>query len=340
MKYRRLGRTGYDVSAVSLGGVAFCWLEEKESGELIEAALEQGVNLLDLYAGTGRKIRSHLGRHRDRFWLATRGTAESVDECLAEFGVDRIDIFQITMVDSPPQYDEARRQAEKLQAARSAGKVRFLGIGTHDPELYPRIARDGVFDTILFSFNFIDESFLESDFFAQTEANDVGLLVMKPLAGGNIRRAVPALKYVLQHPVSSALVGMASLREVAQDTAVPDGSLELAPEEQAYIEDTRAKLGTSFCRLCGHCIWPDPCPQGIQVRNMMMLKTFALQIRSQTVSDEELAKIEACTRCGTCEERCPYDLPIADLLPEKVAEYRRIVASPRLRGERLDLDDA
>ena len=338
MKFRRLGRTGFEISEVSLGGVAFCWLEEKDCGALIDAALEQGVNFLDVYMGTGSRIRTHLSRHRDRIWLSTRGNADALNKCLKEFSLDRIDIFQITMVDSPEQYDDARRETEKLEKAREAGTIGFFGVGTHNPDFYPRIARDGVFDTILFSFNFIDESFLQSDFFEQAKANDVGLLVMKPLAGGNIRRATPALKYVLRHPVSSAVVGMASPGEVLEDTAVPNAPGELTAEEEAYIRKTRGELGDSFCRLCGHCIWPDPCPEGIQVRSMMMLKTFALQVRRQSVSDEELAKVETCTRCGTCVERCPYGLAIPDLLPQKVAEYRRILAAPGIRGERCDLE--
>ena len=328
MQYRRLGRTGYDASAVSLGGVAFFWLDEAQSGAVIDTCLARGVNLMDVYAGTGKTIRGHLARHRDSLFIATRGNASSLDHCLREFALDTIDLFQITTSDTVEQYEQALREFEKLERARTQGKIRFLGIGTHNPELYPRIARDGIADTVLFAFNFIDESFLRSDFFAAAAANDVGLLVMKPLAGGNIRRAIPALKYVLQHPISSAVVGMASVGEVLEDLPVADQDPALSAAEREYVETTRAELGTSFCRLCGHCIWPDPCPQGIHIRNMMMLKTFALQFRRQTMSDEELAKVETCTHCGTCLERCPYDLDIPSLLPAKVAEYRRILALP------------
>ena len=56
-----------------------------------------------------------------------------------------------------------------------------------------------------------------------------------------------------------------------------------------------------------------------------MLKTLAYQsgLRKK-ISDEILSKVEECTECGECENRCPYDLPIMELLPEKVDEYLKM----------------
>ena len=56
----------------------------------------------------------------------------------------------------------------------------------------------------------------------------------------------------------------------------------------------------------------------------MMAETLAMQMRRQSISDEELAKVDDCLRCGRCEEICPYDLPIMDLLPQKVQAHREM----------------
>ena len=50
-----------------------------------------------------------------------------------------------------------------------------------------------------------------------------------------------------------------------------------------------------------------------------------LRMRRETLSPEALAKVDNCQRCGRCEEICPYDLPIMDLLPEKVRRYPEMV---------------
>ena len=70
--------------------------------------------------------------------------------------------------------------------------------------------------------------------------------------------------------------------------------------------------------MCGHCIFPEPCPEGIQIRLVMMAETLAMQSRRAPLSEKTMAKVDDCQRCGRCEEICTYDLPIMDLLPKKV----------------------
>jgi len=324
MRKRVLGRTGLEVSEIGLGGVAFSWLSKNDCENLIGRCLDGGVNYLDVYVGTGRNIRDILRKRRNDFFISTRTDPEKVDEALRDLGLDYIDIMQITMVDAPEHYKAAVDGLEILQKHKEQGKIGFIGIGTHSFDLYMKIIEDGFFDTIMLPFNYIENEVIR-EVLPAAKKNRIGVLAMKPLAGGNIENAAASLKYILQYDVSSAVVGIASVEEAGQDLKVGSEDLKLSPDEERYLQNLERKLGKVFCRRCGHCIFPEPCPEGIEIRMLMMAKTIAMQTRSQTLSDELLDKVDECTRCGRCEEICPYNLPIMDLLPEKVKEYRELI---------------
>jgi len=324
MRKRIAGRTGLELSEISLGGVAFSWLEKGACEKLVTYCLDRGVNYLDVYVGTGAKICDVLRKRRNDFYISTRTDPEKVDDALKDLGLDYIDIMQITMVDADKHYEAAVDGLEILQRHKKQGKIGHVGIGTHCFDLYMRIIEDGYFDTIMLPFNYIENEVVEAVLPAAKEKN-IGILVMKPLAGGNIERAVPSLRYILQHDVTSAVVGIASIEEAGEDLKVGSESLDLAEDEERYLRGLEKSLGKAFCRRCGHCIFPEPCPQNIEIRMLMMAETIAMQSRRQTLSEELLKKVEQCTRCGRCENICPYNLPIMDLLPEKVKEYRGLV---------------
>jgi len=232
--------------------------------------------------------------------------------------------MQITMVDAEEHYADAVKGIEILKRHKEKGDIGFIGIGTHSLDLYMKIINDGHFDTIMLPFNYIENEITKEVIPAARE-REIGLLAMKPLAGGNIENATASLKYILKHEVASAVVGIASIKEAEEDIKVGEESIELTADEEKYLRELKEKLGSSFCRRCGHCIFPEPCPVGIDIRTIMFAETIAMQTRRQTISDETLDKVKECTQCGRCEEICPYDLPISELLPRKVEEYRELV---------------
>ena len=67
LRTRRLGRTDLAVTEISLGGVAFTSAEQDKSGAIINAALDAGVNYIDVYVGTGKVIGPHLAKINTTF---------------------------------------------------------------------------------------------------------------------------------------------------------------------------------------------------------------------------------------------------------------------------------
>jgi predicted aldo/keto reductase-like oxidoreductase len=108
---------------------------------------------------------------------------------------------------------------------------------------------------------------------------------------------------------------MADPAEIEQNLAAVNNEAPLSEEEQAGIEQVRAQLGTQFCRRCNYCA---PCTVGIAIPNVFLmqgyLERYGLADWAQGRYDAMPVKASACIQCGACEPRCPYQLPIREML--------------------------
>jgi predicted aldo/keto reductase-like oxidoreductase len=159
--------------------------------------------------------------------------------------------------------------------------------------------------------------------------HDVGLLGMKPFAGGTIRSATLAIKYLMQFKQVVPVPGIETVEEIEEIVRIVDGGEALTPEERAEIDRIHAETGDRFCRQCEYCM---PCEQGVLIPALMYTpRLWGLWSRERiltwpyvTASVESIAN---CTRCGICETRCPYRLPVRDMLVECAEFHRRAIAS-------------
>ena len=120
------------------------------------------------------------------------------------------------------------------------------------------------------------------------------------------------------------LPGMYSPEEVAENAAaIGDGS-PLTSEELEQVEALRRELGTSFCRRCGYCA---PCTVGIDIPNNFVfhgyLSRYGLEDWARGRYGAMAAHASDCVECGACEERCPYQLPIREMLKKVAADFGR-----------------
>ena len=157
---------------------------------------------------------------------------------------------------------------------------------------------------------------------------NVGTIIMKPFGGGAFSNANTALKFVLSREhVDIAIPGMMTVDEVEENFGVASDAHTISEGELELIERNRVELGSRFCRACNYC---QPCPQEVPI-------TFVLRAESQFLkrmgwrpgTEERIAeaveKAESCIECGECEGRCPYHLPIRQLLPERAASLSRLL---------------
>ena len=106
-----------------------------------------------------------------------------------------------------------------------------------------------------------------------------------------------------------------------------DEDIELTDDDWAKMDAIRDELGNRFCRQCMYCM---PCPNGVEIWLLTYMENlFRLWPRERVVSGwfaDAAETATKCVQCGECEERCPYGLPIRELIKENAEFYERQVS--------------
>lgn len=148
---------------------------------------------------------------------------------------------------------------------------------------------------------------------------------MKPLAGGAIEDGVTALRFVLANPdVTVAIPGMADTAEIFNNVAASSNLSPLTAEELEKIAKIRESLGTNFCRRCNYCA---PCTAGINISAVFLFEGYYSRYDLKDWAKARYSLLEKtasdCIACGVCEERCPYNLPIRNMLKKSAEIFGR-----------------
>ena len=269
-----------------------------------------------------------------------------LDEQLGKLQTDSIDFYLLhglrkarwpTMVEN-----DVFGWAEK---AKDEGKIRHLGFSFHDDlDLFKEIidAYDG-WTLCQIQYNYMDTEYQAGTMGLRYAASKgLAVVVMEPIQGG--RLAVPpppeiqaiwdeapvkrtpaewALQWVWNQPeVSVVLSGMSTMQHVVEnvESAGRSGPGTLTEEELELIERAKQKygeLGFIGCTGCRYCV---PCPQGVAIPEIFALYNQYYSTKDDSVKarySEQLAaenRASRCVECGQCEELCPQQLPIRDLM--------------------------
>ena len=202
---------------------------------------------------------------------------------------------------------------EALQKAKEAGKIRFLGVTSHSRPMAIKLIQTGLFSTVQFPFNFIEVD-AAGDLHPEARRLGLGILVMKPFAGGVIDNANVAFKYLRQFPDAIPLPGFDSVAAVDEVVSFYESPNRVVAEDEAMMDTYRRELGQQFCRRCEYC---QPCPQGVMITPAMGYQVVARRMSPQVSVEFSRAAMETvpkCVDCGVCITRCPYNLPIPTML--------------------------
>jgi len=151
----------------------------------------------------------------------------------------------------------------------------------------------------------------------------VGLVAMKPYAGGQIFVKMPpisptqCLAYVLSQPVSTAVTGVKNVEELRAALHYWVASHE--EKDFGPILDNVQRYLVGDCVYCDHCL---PCPQGINIGLVIHIADTAQYFPMDEIMAEYLVlpvKASECIACGECMERCPFDVDVVARM-QKAAE--------------------
>jgi uncharacterized protein len=271
---RALGKTGAQVSAIGLGGHHLGDPKSYDECErIVHEAIDAGVTFFDncweYHNGrseewAGRAIGSS-GKRKSLFLMTkvcTHGrqatmALEMLDESLRRLRTDYLDLWQIHGVafDNDPELAMAKGGVvEALDAAKRAGKVRFVGFTGHkDPSIHLKMIELGYpFDTVQMPLNCYDATWRSFEQRALPEANKRGIAVlgMKPMTGraGPIQKgdvtAAEMLRYAMSLPVATTLCGINTVEHLRENLEVARGFQPMTEGEMTALrEHCRAKAG-------------------------------------------------------------------------------------------------
>ena len=331
MEYRILGKTGLKISKLGFGGIPIQRIDAEGTKKLMHQLKEEGVNYIDTargYTVSEEYLGYGLEGIREHFVLATKSMAHTkeamakdIDISLKNLRTDYIDLYQ---VHNPTAADLEKVQApggalEALMEAKEAGKIGHIGVTLHSVDLLKEAVNFPWAETIMFPYNLVETQ--AEDLIKVCQEKNIGFIVMKPLAGGAIEDTTLALRYIVNNPgVSVVIPGMAKAEEVTQNLAAVNDASPLSDAEKEKIQALRDSLGTQFCRRCNYCA---PCTVGISIPALFILEgyysRYDLQDWAVARYKGSAVKASACVECGVCETRCPYNLPIRQML-KNVAE--------------------
>ena len=175
MQYRTLGRTGLRVSEIGLGGEWFNGLSQEESTAIVDTAIENGINYIDVFMPQA-PTRDHLGAalkgRRDKFiiqghlctiyeegqYTRTRDiekTKHSFRDLLKRLQTDYIDVGMIHYVDSEEDFQTVfdGPVLEYARELKKNGVIGHIGMSSHNPHIALKAVESGVVDVLMFSIN-------------------------------------------------------------------------------------------------------------------------------------------------------------------------------------------
>lgn len=335
MEKIRLGKTDFMVTRVGFGGIPIQRLTEEGAVEVVKSCLDHGINFIDTanaYSTSERRIGKAIAGRRDGLVLATKSTMRSRDgivkhleNSLTQLGVNHIDLYQFHAVSdfkSLAMVLDPDGPRAVLEEAKRAGKIGHIGITSHQIDVAKKAVESGQFATIMFPFNFVTDEAAQ-ELLPLCRKHDVGFIDMKPMAGGMIANARIAFKFLFQFPDIATIPGIEKTQEIDEIVGIFHESREITDAEKEEMRALKEKLGTTFCHRCDYC---QPCKEGIAISSVMTYPSFAARLPEEQIYGfwsalfDQAAK---CTKCGECEERCPYHLPIRDMMEDYYDLYER-----------------
>jgi aryl-alcohol dehydrogenase-like predicted oxidoreductase len=345
--YRPLGRTGFNMSDISFGCAGL------DDAGVARRGVERGITYFDTspdYSNAasekalGQGIR---GTPRDRLFVVSKFCTAAghlpndtpvpqlmaaVDASLQRLGTDHIDLIHIHAVNSLDRL-MAPNIHEGFDRLKQAGKVRFLGVSSHTPDLETVMAHavdSGRFDVIMVAYNFKNWPDL-GNIFHRARARGVGVVAMKTLKGARHTQladftpteresfAQAAFKWVLSNPdVSGLVVSMSSYQQI--DEYLFASGQPLTTADLTLLEKYDQLVARDYCRPgCGACL--DRCPFGVPVDDVMRYTMYAENYGREKEAMRLYAQIDSsrradhCLTCAApCEPACDFGLPIRNKL--------------------------
>jgi predicted aldo/keto reductase-like oxidoreductase len=343
-QYRKLGRTGYEVSDIGFGNAGM------QDQAMLEYAMERGINYVDTarqYYDMEKVIGRLFPEKRDKLFVTTKLEPEvvtadaSVDDLtsalndsLERLNTDYIDCCMIHSVGDPNLGDITRIQNENIyttfENARKEGKIRYWGASSHGPRMFEEFSwlmDNAGIDIIMPGMNYMTRGL--EPVLAKAKQKGVGVVAMKSMSaarkidysayaheGRTVRQAL--LKWMLAQPnIDTISLTMRTYEDIDEFVAA-SGKVDPSPNEKKALKEYGMLLDRDYCRPgCDGCL--GACPHGVPIHDVLRYhlyfnnygrEKYAMAKYAALPDGRNAAGCESCD--GPCVASCPFRLPVRD----------------------------
>lgn len=356
---RKYGRTGVEVSILSLGGM----FDIPNNQLMLKKALDWGVyywDTADCY-GNGQSEEGigmffeKMPEARKQVFLVTKsdrrdppGITELLERSLARLKTDWIDLYFLHAVRSPSELtDEVKAWAEKAKAQK---KIRFFGFSTHQnmEELLEYAAKLGWIDGIMVKYDFrlMHTDRMRKAIDACTKAG-IGITAMKTQGGGPVRTDTEEELKLAGHFLSKGFTpAQAKLKAVWEDERISaicsqmpnltilkenvqaalDGK-KLAEADWHALHRYGIATAQGYCRGCAHLCQSAPGCEGLPIADVMRYMMYKVNYGDTALAREKFAELPASVReelarrsLEAAEQACPQRLPISRIVEQALQQ--------------------
>lgn len=358
MLYRKMPHTGQNVSIIALGVGSLHESSDQEITRLVDSALGNGINLVDMIMPTsapaeaiarGMKSRRkdvmaqfHIGAYYNMAGVTDRTrdlavTKQAFERELETYGSGDSDIGMIHYVDQNDDYDAMLNNGllDYAVKLKEAGTIRYIGFSSHSVEISRRFLETGLIDVFMFSLNpaYDFENTAEglrvaedrAALYAEAAKRGTAITVMKCYSGGKLLSAADS-------PFGKAMTTAQCVQYCMDWPAVVSCVAGVKNQQEmqaslAYLSTTpeersyQAILGAGVAVTEGVCIYCNhclPCPVGINIGDVN--KYYDLAKHGDALAKEHYSAMNrTASDCNNCGE-CEPRCPFHVKVRERMKE--------------------
>ena len=145
METRALGRTGFNVTVIAMGGCGLGYVDQDKADKAVKLAMEHGINMIDVaptYGNAEVRLNPWIEKHRNKFFLSEKtlkrkknGAWRQLNKSLEKLGTSYFDLYQFHAVSSLEELDQILGENGAMEAfkeAKETGLIKNIGITAHD----------------------------------------------------------------------------------------------------------------------------------------------------------------------------------------------------------------
>ena len=334
-----LGVTGITVKQNAFGALPIQRISTEAAVAILRRAFEGGMRFFDTaraYTDSEEKLGIAFEAMREKVFIASKTMAETGDQLkkdletsLKTLKTDYLDLYQLHCVPHCVKPGEGTGLYEALVWAKEQKMVRHIGVTAHKIGVAEELVKSGLYETLQYPFSYLatdrDIALVNS-----CKEENMGFLAMKGLSGGLLTNSAACMAFMAKFENVLPIWGIQRESELDEWLAFFEKDPARDPSLDAVIEADRKELIGGFCRGCGYC---EPCTVEIQIHQCARISQMIRRAPSEAWLNEywqkEMAKVDDCIDCGACMSRCPYGLPIPELLRKNRADYKAILAGEK-----------